>query len=83
MKTNIVRIGNSRGLRLPKAVLRQCHLGDTVELEVEDNCVIIRPVRRVRGGWDQAFAEMMTRGDDALIDVCTPHVTWDDREWRW
>ena len=83
MKANIIRIGNSRGLLLPKTILRQCRLEDTVELEVENNRVIIRSARRTRSGWDEAFAEMAARGDDALLDARTPRTAWDEREWRW
>jgi antitoxin MazE len=83
MKANIIRIGNSRGLRLPKAVLRQCRLEDTVELEVEDDRVVIRSARKARSGWDEAFAEMTAHGDDSLRDAGTRPTEWDKREWRW
>ena len=43
MKTNIVRIGNSKGIRLPKFVLEQCHLKDAVEIEVKGNVLTVRP----------------------------------------
>lgn len=83
MKVNIIRIGNSRGLRLPKAVLRHCRLEDTVELEVEDDRVVIRSARKARSGWDEAFTEMAARGDDALLNAGALPTEWDKREWRW
>lgn len=84
MKTNIVRIGNSRGIRLPKAILTQCKLEDAVELEVEDNRLVVRPAKAPRTGWDHAFAAMAARGDDALLDRDTLKPTdWDKSEWRW
>lgn len=84
MKTNIVRIGNSKGIRLPKAILEQCRLKDTVELEVEDNRLIIRSVHAPRNGWDKAFAEMAEKGDDVLLDKDARLATdWDKTEWRW
>lgn len=84
MKANIVRIGNSRGIRLPKPVLNQCGLDDEVEIEVEGNRLVIRPVRRPRSGWSRAFAEMAQRKDDALLDRDTALATaWDKAEWRW
>ena len=55
MRTSIVRIGNSRGVRIPKAILSQCRLGDAVELEPHPNRLVIRPVRHPRSGWDEAF----------------------------
>lgn len=83
MKANIIRIGNSKGLRLPKAILRQCRLDGTVELEVKDDCVIIRTERKARRGWDEAFAAMAAHGDDALLDAKAAPTEWDRREWRW
>ncbi|OGI42682.1 MAG: MazE family transcriptional regulator [Candidatus Muproteobacteria bacterium RBG_16_64_11] len=84
MKTHIIRIGNSRGLRLPKALLTQCQLEDVVELEVEDNHLVIRSARATRAGWDQAFATMAEHRDDALLDRDTLQPTdWDKTEWRW
>lgn len=83
MKANIVRIGNSRGIRLPKAVIEQCGFGRSVEIEVRDGRLSIMPVRGAREGWDAAFAEMRARGDDGLIDGEQAGSSWDDAEWRW
>lgn len=84
MKTNIVRIGNSKGIRLPKSVLEQCQLKDTVEIEVEGNALIVRPVRAPRGNWSQAFAKMAGYKDDTMFDQDAKSATeWDRREWRW
>lgn len=84
MKTNIVRIGNSLGIRLPKSILAQCKLEGTVELDVEDNRLVIRSARAPRADWDRAFAGMAAQGDDVLLDrdVLTP-TEWDTTEWRW
>ena len=37
MKTELVRIGNSRGIRIPKPIIEQCRIGDTIELRVQDD----------------------------------------------
>ncbi|MGQ0815513.1 MAG: AbrB/MazE/SpoVT family DNA-binding domain-containing protein [Gemmatimonadota bacterium] len=82
MKAKLVRIGNSRGLRIPKPVLEQVGLGDEVEMVVEDERLIISAARRRREGWPQAFREMAARGDDALLDPQLGH-DWDTEEWTW
>ena len=82
MKTNIVRIGNSKGIRLPKAVMEQCHFEDTVEIEIEGNVLIIRPVHVRRSGWSEAFSGMAHREDDKLLDQNSA-TEWDRKEWRW
>ena len=84
MKTNIVRIGNSKGVRLPKSILEQCQLKDSVELEVEGNVLIIRPIHAPRGGWSDAFSAMAQQKDDELLDANTASATeWDKTEWQW
>lgn len=84
MKANIVRIGNSKGIRLPKPVLEQCGLEESVEIEIEGNRLVIRPVRRPRGAWGKAFMKMAQHKDDNLLDADTSQATaWDKTEWRW
>jgi antitoxin MazE len=84
MKGSVTRIGNSRGLRIPKPLLEQCGLEDQVELEVRNGELIVRPARRPREGWDEAFHAMAERGDDALLDQGAQSRTeWDREEWQW
>jgi antitoxin MazE len=84
MKTAVIRIGNSRGIRIPKVLLEQCRLQDDVELEVQDGDLIIRAARRARSGWDEAFQKMSERGEDALLDRDALAPTrWDETEWEW
>lgn len=68
MKTNVIRIGNSRGIRIPKTLLEQCHLRNEVELEVRDDHLVVRPAAKPRSGWEDAFRRMHEQGDDALLD---------------
>jgi len=84
MKINIVRIGNSRGIRIPKSLLKQCHLDDEVELEPKGNCLIIKSLAKPRTGWDDAFRKIAPRGDDAMLDKeDLLENSWDRDEWVW
>ncbi len=84
MKTRIVRIGNSRGVRIPKPLLEQAGLNGDVEIRAENGSLVIRPARKPREGWDAAFREMARRGDDALLDDVPPTLSsWDEDEWEW
>lgn len=84
MKANVVRIGNSRGIRIPKAVLEQCRLGSTVELEVRQGQLLVRAADKPRSGWEEAFRLMAQKGDDVLLDHESPVPTrWDETEWEW
>lgn len=84
MKATIVRIGNSRGIRLPKPVIEQCGFGDEVEMEVQHHELVIRSSSHAREGWTGAFARMSESGDDELLDrVAETGPTWDEEEWEW
>ena len=84
MKTRIVAIGNSQGIRIPKPLLEQTGLAGEVELSAENDALVIRPVRKARAGWAAAFALMARRGDDALLDDVGPSLSnWDEGEWEW
>jgi antitoxin MazE len=83
MRARIIKIGNSQGLRIPKPILEQTGIMDDVEIEVEKDQIIIRPVKNVRETWDAAFRMMSQKGDDApLINETISH-SWDEEEWQW
>jgi antitoxin MazE len=82
MRVNVVRIGNSRGVRIPKALLEQCGIGDAVDLTVEEGRLVVRPLHRARAGWAVGAGAMVARGDDRLIDPTTP-TAFDADEWEW
>ncbi len=84
MRTHIVKIGNSQGIRIPKPLLDQTGIIDDVELEVEKTQIIIRPTSSPRTGWDTAFRAMAQNGDDTLIDGNENIFhSWDEEEWQW
>lgn len=84
MKTRIVRIGNSRGIRIPKLLLEQTGLNGEVEISAEDDALVIRAARKPRAGWANAFRDMARRGDDTVLDEETPSLSsWDEDEWEW
>jgi antitoxin MazE len=67
MEAPIIKIGNSKGLRLPKSVLEKYSIKDKVELVLEEEQIIIRPVETPRKGWSEAFKEIHETGDDDLL----------------
>lgn len=82
MKTRIVRIGNSRGIRIPKPLLEQARLREEVELEVQDNRLVISSVDQPRAGWEAAFRALAAAADDQLLDPGVP-TAFDRSEWEW
>ena len=83
MRTELVRIGNSRGIRIPKPIIEQCGLGETVEVRVENDCLIISPGRQPRQGWGDAFRASGPAAHDELMLETAGQNEFDREEWRW
>lgn len=77
-----MRIGNSRGIRVPKPLLDQAQLPDEVELSAEPGRIVVRAARGPRDGWAEAAEAMRDRNDDGLLDEPTA-TTFDLEEWKW
>jgi len=84
VKTKIIKIGNSQGVRIPKLFLEQTSLGKEVELELDRDQIILRPAHPARYDWEEAFGLMAERGDDVLLDgdVLIP-TAWEEEGWEW
>jgi antitoxin MazE len=82
MKTRLVQIGNSRGVRLPKPMIEEAGLDDEVELQVRDGAVIIKALRDSRSGWEDAAKELRNKSGDTLLDPPTP-THFDEEDWEW
>jgi antitoxin MazE len=83
MKARVVRIGNSQGIRIPKAVIEECHLHGAVDLIVQQGQLVVRSAAKARAGWDQAFEEMHRHRDDQLLDGDAASSEWDRKDWKW
>ena len=81
--SRIIKIGNSQGVRIPKLLLDQINWGDEVELSLQENRIVIRPLYPVRHHWDQAFKMMAEKGDDQMLDSDLLSTEWEDEEWEW
>ncbi len=81
--TRIIRIGNSRGIRVPKLLLDQADLPDEVELRAEPGRLVVSAVGRPREGWAAAARAMRGRGDDVLLDAAAPPTRFDRTDWQW
>jgi len=82
MKTRLVRIGNSRGVRLPKPLIDQAGLTDEVELELHGNTIVIAAQKSPRSGWAEAAQRLHAEAGDHLLEASTP-TRFDETEWQW
>lgn len=67
MELAIVKIGNSKGIRLSKAILEKYNISEKVELILEKGYIILKPKTEPRKGWDKAFKKMHDNGDDLQL----------------
>jgi len=78
MQVSIVQIGNSKGIRLSKTLLEKYHITDKIELILENDYIVLKPLSEPRKNWEVAFAEMHRNGDDKLlIDSVFEEENWD------
>jgi antitoxin MazE len=67
MEIAIVSIGNSKGIRLTKSILKQYNITDSVELILEKGFIVLKPTNLPRKGWAESFEKMHKNGDDSLL----------------
>ena len=82
MQVSVIRIGNSKGIRIPKNVLSQLRIEDKLELEVRENEILLKPIeKKTREGWREALASMREKDDDVLL---FPNITDEEPfDWEW
>ena len=80
MELSIIKIGNSKGIRLKKSILDRYNIKDKVELILERGRIILKPVSKPRQGWEDAFRTMQYNQEDNLL---IPDVFEDDMDEEW
>ena len=83
LKANLIKIGNSQGIRIPKAVIQQCHLTDEIEIEVRDNQLIIKAARHPRAGWDEEFEKAANQVSSDDLQEWQNLPVNEDVDWTW
>ena len=82
IRTRVVRIGNSQGIRVPKSLLEEAQLPQEVELHAEPGRLVVQAARGPRSGWAEAARTMRARDDDRLLDKPTA-TRFDVEDWTW
>ncbi|HEX6124234.1 MAG TPA: AbrB/MazE/SpoVT family DNA-binding domain-containing protein [Pyrinomonadaceae bacterium] len=81
MKAQIIRIGNSQGVRIPKTLLEDGKLSGEVELELHEDGILIRSLQKPRANWDAQFRTIADADDDQQVYE-TP-TEFEKKEWQW
>lgn len=82
MKTQIIQIGNSQGIRIPKVLLEESKIKGDVDVEIHPEGILIRNIQKPRVGWDEAFKAMAENEDDDLIGA-NASTSFEKKEWQW
>ncbi len=82
MKTQIIQIGNSQGIRIPKVLLEESRITGDVDLELHADGILIRNAQKPRAGWNEAFKSMAENEDDELADDASV-TKFEEKEWQW
>jgi antitoxin MazE len=80
--SKVIKIGNSRGIRIPRTILEQVGLSDDIEMKIEGDRLVIQASRHPRHGWEEHYARMAEKTDDRLL-VDIPSSSFDEDEWTW
>lgn len=82
MRTRLIRIGNSRGIRIPKALVEAARLDVPLRMRVVDKGLLLERAAEPRAGWAEAARELEERGEGGLLDDPVP-TTFEDSQWEW
>jgi len=82
MIVKLRKIGNSVGVLLSKSIINQCDIKDEVDLEVNGDSIILRPVKTPRDGWEQSFLNAGAEESTAIMPEIVDH-SFDNEEWTW
>lgn len=82
MKAQIIQIGNSQGIRIPKMILEETGISGEVELQVSPEGILIRKVKKPRGDWDLIFKTLAETDDDLSVETASA-ADFDKKEWQW
>ena len=80
MKSSLIKIGNSRGVRINANIIKECELESEVEIKVVDKKIIIEAVKEPRADWNKSFEEMHKNSEDALF---ISNSNTFDKDWEW
>ncbi len=82
MKTQIIQIGNSQGIRIPKVLLEESSISGEVDVELHPDGILIRNAQKPRAGWDEAFKNMAENEDDEIAEG-NAATEFEKKEWQW
>lgn len=82
MRTQIIQIGNSQGIRIPKVLLEESGITAEVDIELHPDGLVLKNAKKPRAGWDEAFRKAADSEDDTA-DLAMTLNDFDKKDWQW
>lgn len=82
VRTQIIKIGNSRGVRIPKTMLEASGIEGEVTISFVNGGLVVRSILPPRSGWEEQLKEMVASEGDLAVDGCA-ESRFDEEEWEW
>jgi len=67
VQSSIIKIGNSKGVRILASLLKEYAFEEDVILELKEDGILMKPAKKTRQGWNQAFKKMSANQDDVVL----------------
>ncbi|MCP4719282.1 MAG: AbrB/MazE/SpoVT family DNA-binding domain-containing protein [Desulfobacteraceae bacterium] len=83
--TTLIRIGNSQGVRIPKAIIEQAQLENKeLVFKISDDGLLIQPLQKPRKGWKEEFDKILkVEETDSIDQEWLDAQLTDDEDWEW
>ncbi|MFN3849765.1 MAG: AbrB/MazE/SpoVT family DNA-binding domain-containing protein [Spirosomataceae bacterium] len=84
MTVDVIKIGNSKGIRLSKTIIEQYNIGEQVEIIFRNDEIVLRPKTKVREGWADTIRLANSVNNDTILDEFSQiNNRFDEEEWEW
>ena len=83
MKIKLINIGNSKGLRLPKTIIQQYKIGEDLQIELQEDGILLKPLTKPRTGWSEQFENAVKPNEKQEKNWIEARNRFDKEEWTW
>ena len=83
MKIKLINIGNSKGLRLPKTIIQQYKIGEDLQIELQEDGILLKPLTKPRAGWSEQFEKAVKPIEKQEKNWMEARNRFDKEEWTW
>ena len=83
MILKVIEIGNSKGIRLPQALIKNYGIAEEIKVELNEDGILLKPIKGIRNGWEEQFKNAATPLSADEKAWQEPNNKFDEEEWQW